>query len=136
MADIEGPTAINLSELVSNLPELPKAKKVVIDEFIIHRTIGTGSFGRVHLVKEKTNGKYWAMKALKKNEIVRNRQIEHTVNEKHILEMLDHPFIVRLFGTFQDSQYVFLILEYIQGGELFTFLRRSGVRFHVLSFNH
>lgn len=111
------------------LPALPKPKpKLILTDFVISRTIGTGSFGRVHLVKEKSSNKYFAMKALTKADIVRNRQVEHTINEKKILELMDHPFLVSLHATFQDSKNLFLVLEYIQGGELFTFLRKSGVR--------
>ncbi|KAL2912746.1 cAMP-dependent protein kinase catalytic subunit [Polyrhizophydium stewartii] len=64
------------------------------------------------------------MKVLRKNEIVKMRQVEHTINEKHILELLDFPFLVSMLGTFQDSANVYFILEYIQGGELFSYLRR------------
>ena len=112
---------------VSSTQPLPKLAKLGLSDFVINRTIGTGSFGRVHLVKDKSSSKYYAMKALIKAEVVQNRQVEHTVNEKKILEMLDHPFLVKLHATFQDSLHVFFVLEYIQGGELFTFLRKSGV---------
>jgi serine/threonine protein kinase len=111
------------------LPELPRPsdKKPDLQDFTVMRTLGTGSFGRVHLVKEKDGKQFFAMKALTKSEIVKNRQIEHTINEKNILAALDHPFIVRLHATFQDSKHLFLVLEYVQGGELFTFLRKQGV---------
>jgi serine/threonine protein kinase len=121
----------NSTRADKSLPELPKPvekPKLGLDDFHIHRTIGTGSFGRVHLVKEKSGSKYYAMKALVKSDIVKNRQVEHTVNEKKILEMLDHPFLVKLQATFQDSKNLFFVLEYIQGGELFTYLRKCGVR--------
>lgn len=68
------------------------------------------------------------MKVLKKSEIIKLRQVEHTMNEKQILEQLDHPFLVKILGTFQDSNNLYLVLEYVQGGELFTYLRKSGVR--------
>ena len=98
-----------------------------LDDFVIGRTIGTGSFGRVHMVKDKTTGQYCAMKALLKAEIVQGRQEEHTINEKKILELIDHPFVVKLITTFQDSKHLFFVMEYIQGGELFTYLRKCGV---------
>ena len=101
--------------------------KVKLEDLDIRNTLGTGSFGRVHLVKHKATGKHYAMKVLRKNEIIKLRQVEHTLNEKHILEQLDFPFLVKLFGTFQDSNNLYLVLEYIQGGELFSFLRKSGV---------
>jgi serine/threonine protein kinase len=106
----------------------PKSKQTINDYHIMN-TLGSGSFGRVHLVRSKLDNKFWAMKALKKSEIVKLRQVEHTVNEKQILEELNMPFLVKMAGTFQDSNSLFIILEYIQGGELFSYLRKSGVSF-------
>jgi serine/threonine protein kinase len=119
-------------------PPAPKPKyRFTINDFLIDRTLGTGSFGRVHLVRSKATGKYHAMKVLRKSEIVKMKQVEHTVNEKNILEQLDFPFLVSMLGTFQDSLNVYFVLEYVQGGELFSYLRRSGVslRFVFLSFH-
>ncbi|KAJ3324599.1 camp-dependent protein kinase catalytic subunit [Boothiomyces sp. JEL0866] len=112
-----------------------KIKKLKIEDLEIRNTLGTGSFGRVHLVKYKPTGKHYAMKVLKKAEIIKLRQVEHTMNEKNILEQLDFPFLVKILGTFQDSNNLYLVLEYVQGGELFTYLRKSG-RFpnHVARF--
>lgn len=109
--------------------------KFQLSDFELLKTLGTGSFGRVHLVRLKATGKYYAMKVMRKAEIVRLKQCEHTVNEKHILEKLDFPFLVGMLGTFQDSSNIYIVLEYVQGGELFSYLRRSG-RFanHVARF--
>ncbi|KAJ3246968.1 camp-dependent protein kinase catalytic subunit, partial [Borealophlyctis nickersoniae] len=98
-------------------------------------TLGTGSFGRVHLVRLKSTGRHYAMKVLRKSEIVKLKQVEHTINEKKILEQLDFPFLVGMLGTFQDAHNLYLVLEYVQGGELFSYLRKSG-RFpnHVARF--
>jgi protein kinase A len=95
-----------------------------LNSIIILQTLGTGTFGRVHLVRSKDNGKYYAMKAIKKSCVVSNHQVEHTMNEKKILENVRHPFFVRLQNTFQDSSHIFFITDYVCGGELFTCLRR------------
>ncbi|TPX32142.1 hypothetical protein SmJEL517_g04729 [Synchytrium microbalum] len=97
-----------------------------LSDFQIMNTLGTGSFGRVHLVQELATKEYRALKVMKKSEVVRLKQVEHTINEKTILEQLRHPFLVHLYGTFQDSQNLYLVLDYIPGGELFTYLRKSG----------
>lgn len=109
--------------------------KLSLDELSIINTLGTGSFGRVHLVQSKTSGKYYAMKALKKQAIVKMRQVEHTLNEKSILDRIDHPFIVNMVCSFQCPSNLYIVLEYVSGGELFSLLRRSG-RFqnHVARF--
>lgn len=107
-----------------------KAAKYSLADFQVERTLGTGSFGRVHLVKSKsqaTSKKYYALKVLKKSEIVRMKQVEHTINEKNILEKLDHPFLISMLGTFQDCANIYIIMEFVAGGELFSYLRRCGV---------
>ncbi|KNE59666.1 AGC/PKA protein kinase [Allomyces macrogynus ATCC 38327] len=96
-----------------------------LEDLEIRQTLGTGSFGRVHLVREKDTGKYFAMKVLKKTEVVKHKQVEHTLNEKHILEQLQHPFLVNLHSSFQDASRLYIVMDYITGGELFTYLRRS-----------
>ncbi|KAJ3295996.1 camp-dependent protein kinase catalytic subunit [Rhizoclosmatium sp. JEL0117] len=110
----------------ANAPPFKPKQKYNFADLSIDRTLGTGSFGRVHLVRLKTTGKYYAMKVLKKNEVVKMKQVEHTINEKNILEKLDYPFLVFMLGTIQDSHNLYFILEYVQGGEVFSFLRRSG----------
>lgn len=109
-------------------PVQPSKIKFQLSDFHVLRTLGTGSFGRVHLVQRKQTGEYLAMKVMKKAEIVRLKQVDHTMNEKHILDAIDHPFLVNMLGSFQDVQNLYLILEYVSGGELFSLLRRSQVR--------
>ncbi|KAJ3345143.1 camp-dependent protein kinase catalytic subunit [Entophlyctis luteolus] len=106
-----------------------------VRDFSIKRTLGTGSFGRVHLVKMLSTGSYYALKALTKKDIVRMHQVEHILNEKKILAALDMPFLVGMVASFQDAEHLYFVLEYVQGGELFSFLRKSG-RFeaHVARF--
>jgi protein kinase A len=70
------------------------------------------------------------MKVLKKSEVVRLKQVEHTNNEKLILEQVQHPFLVNLWGTFQDSANLYMVMDYVVGGELFSILRKTQVRYH------
>jgi len=71
-------------------------------------------------------GAPYAIKMLKKVEVVRLEQVEHIQSEKAILEALDFPYIVKMAGTFQDQLYLYMVLEYIVGGEFFTHLRKKG----------
>ncbi|KAF9578439.1 camp-dependent protein kinase catalytic subunit, partial [Lunasporangiospora selenospora] len=100
-------------------------RKFNLEDFRIHRTLGTGSFGRVHLVQSRFNSRFYAMKVLKKSEVVRLKQVEHTNNEKMILERVEHPFLINLWGTFQDVRNLYMVMDYVVGGELFTVLRKS-----------
>ncbi|KAI9209303.1 kinase-like domain-containing protein [Polychytrium aggregatum] len=88
--------------------------------------IGTGAYGKVFLVKKKTNSHLFAMKVLKKASIVIHaKETEHTITERSILERVQHPFIVKLHYAFQTSSKLYLILDYCQGGELFSYLARE-----------
>ena len=97
-----------------------------MDDFNVGVTLGTGSFGRVRFAVEKATGTSVAVKMLKKAEVVRLQQIEHMISERAILAALDHPFIVTMRGTFQDELYLYMVLEYVCGGEFFTHLRKAG----------
>ena len=101
-----------------------KKLKIKIKDYEQLKTVGLGSYGRVRLCKHKKTGDTFVMKILKKNEIIKQKQVDHVYSEFNILVNLKHPFIVQLLGyNFDDPKYVYFILEYIQGGELFTLLR-------------
>jgi len=94
--------------------------------------IGTGTFGKVLLVRRRNVGRgndnlptHFAMKVLRKTTIVQLRQVEHVNAERYILTFVNHPFIVNLYATFQDSLNVYMLMSYVPGGELFTHLRRA-----------
>jgi len=99
---------------------------MALDQFEQLVTLGTGTFGRVYLVRHRPSGKYYAMKTLKKSEVVRLKQVEHINSEKQILSSIRHPFIVNLYRSFQDDKYLYMLLEYVIGGEMFSHLRRAG----------
>ena len=103
-----------------------KILKVQISDFELLQTVGIGSFGRVRLCRHKKNTKVYVMKILKKAEIVKQKQVDHVYSEYNILAILNHPFIVELKGVnVNNPQYLYLILEYVAGGELFTLLRNN-----------
>ena len=98
--------------------------KIKLKDYEQLKTVGLGSYGRVRLCKHKKTGDIFVMKILKKNDIIKQKQVDHVYSEFNILINLKHPFIVQLLGyNFDDPKYVYFILEYIQGGELFTLLR-------------
>ena len=80
----------------------------------------------MRLAKSKANGRYYALKILKKAEIIRLKQVDHIISEYTILASISHPFIVCLNGITQDDKYLYLVLDYINGGELFVYLRSVG----------
>jgi serine/threonine protein kinase len=98
--------------------------KMTADDFEPLRCLGKGTYGTVILVKQRTTGRLYAQKQFKKASLVVHKKlIEQTKTERQILESVNrHPFVVKLFYAFQDREKLYLILEYGQGGELFTHL--------------
>ncbi|KAF8848621.1 Pkinase-domain-containing protein [Acephala macrosclerotiorum] len=99
--------------------------KYSLGDFEILRTLGTGSFGRVHLVQSKHNSRFYAVKVLKKAQVVKMKQVEHTNDERRMLQEVKHPFLITLWGTFQDSKNLYMVMDFVEGGELFSLLRKS-----------
>jgi len=95
-----------------------------VSDFDLRNTLGTGTFGRVRLCTYKD--KAYAMKILQKSEVIRLKQQEHICSERKILAAVSHPFIVVLYRTFQDVYCVHMLLEYVNGGEVFSHLRNAG----------
>ncbi|KAL9942046.1 hypothetical protein ACHAO5_008352 [Verticillium nonalfalfae] len=100
--------------------------KYTLTDFDLLRTLGTGSFGRVHLVQSKHNQRFYAVKVLKKAQVVKMKQVEHTNDERRMLGEVKHPFLITLWGTFQDSKNLYMVMDFVEGGELFSLLRKSG----------
>lgn len=101
------------------------SRKMTTDDFEPLRCLGKGAYGTVILVKQRTTGRLYAQKQFKKASLVVHKKlIEQTKNERQILESVNkHPFVVKLYYAFQDKERLYLILEYGQGGELFTHLK-------------
>ncbi|KAK7740570.1 cAMP-dependent protein kinase catalytic subunit [Cytospora paraplurivora] len=100
--------------------------KYSLADFEILRTLGTGSFGRVHLVQSRHNQRFYAVKVLKKGQVFKMKQVEHTNDERRMLGEVKHPFLITLWGTFQDSKNLYMVMDFVEGGELFSLLRKSG----------
>eukprot|EP01117_Protostelium_nocturnum_P008951 TRINITY_DN3213_c0_g1_i1.p1 TRINITY_DN3213_c0_g1~~TRINITY_DN3213_c0_g1_i1.p1 ORF type:complete len:442 (+),score=185.70 TRINITY_DN3213_c0_g1_i1:123-1448(+) len=101
------------------------AKTMSVSDFDRLAVIGKGSFGKVIQVRKKDTGKIYAMKVLNKKNILENRELEHTRTEKSILQKLAHPFLVNLIYSFQSSDKLYFVMDYINGGELFYHLQKE-----------
>lgn len=106
--------------------EAKEGKKFKLEDLQELRVVGKGSFGTVKLVKREDA--FYALKCLSKNDIKGQKRIEHVLNERDILFKLDqNPFCCRMYETLQDEQHLYIVLEYLPGGELLKLMRRQGV---------
>ncbi|TKA70788.1 hypothetical protein B0A49_07355 [Cryomyces minteri] len=113
-----------LGAVEGGFQEHPLTRKMAASDFEPLMCLGKGAFGTVHLVKHAATGRLYAQKQFRKASLtVHKRLVEQTKTERVILESVNrHPFVVKLYYAFQDHEKLYLILEYAQGGELFTHL--------------
>jgi protein-serine/threonine kinase len=103
------------------------------------KLLGRGDVGKVYLVRLKGTDKLFAMKVLKKEEMIQRNKVKRVLTEREILATTDHPFIVTLYCSFQGADKLYLVMEYCAGGEFFRMLQRqpskclpeSSVRFYA-----
>ncbi|OEL22377.1 Serine/threonine-protein kinase 38-like [Dichanthelium oligosanthes] len=99
--------------------------KMGVEDFELLTIIGRGAFGEVRLCREKTSKNVYAMKKLKKSEMLRRGQVEHVKAERNLLAEVDSAYIVKLYYSFQDEEFLYLIMEYLPGGDMMTLLMRK-----------
>ena len=107
--------------------EIRKKKMVhfCLEDFDVGETLGTGTFGRVRLSRCEKTAKCHALKIMKKSNVIELKQVDHINSEIKILSKINHPFIVNMDGYFQNSTNIYVVLEFVQGGELYTYLRKE-----------
>lgn len=96
--------------------------RLALDDFNTVKVIGKGAFGEVRLVQKKDTGKIYAMKTLLKSEMYKKDQLAHVKAERDVLADANSPWVVSLYYSFQDSLYLYLIMEFLPGGDLMTML--------------
>ncbi|KAJ1508488.1 hypothetical protein HMI54_008326 [Coelomomyces lativittatus] len=112
---------------VSFFREVVEGKKLSANSFDLLKVIGQGNFGRVLQVRKKDTGRIYAMKMLSKKSIIARQEVAHALSERNVLAQARSPFLVALKFSFQTSTKLYLILDYINGGELFYHLTNEQV---------
>jgi serine/threonine protein kinase len=102
------------------------------EDFDLVKTLGTGTFARVWMVRLANRkdiserNKVFALKILRKADVIRLKQVEHVRNERNVLAAVaGHPFITTMVASFQDQESLYMVLDYCPGGEVFSYLRRA-----------
>lgn len=97
-----------------------KQSSFTIDNFLIEKTIGEGTFGKVKLGVHLPTGEKVAIKILEKDKIQDNEDLERITREIKFLKILKHPNIIKIFQIIEDKKNYYIIMEYAKNGELFT----------------
>jgi len=100
-------------------------KRLTTDDFEPLVIIGRGAFGEVRLVKKKCSSEVFALKSMIKEAMVRKNQVGHVRAERDVLAVADNPWIVTLHYSFQDDQNLYMVMEFLPGGDLMTLLIRE-----------
>jgi serum/glucocorticoid-regulated kinase 2 len=99
---------------------------LTIDSFELLKVIGKGSFGKVMQVRKRDTLRIYALKTIRKAHIVSRSEVTHTLAERTVLAQVNNPFIVPLKFSFQSKEKLYLVLAFVNGGELFHHLQREG----------
>lgn len=113
------------TEFVRRYQEPPDSEKSPSDYDRI-KAIGNGAYGEVFLVRDKSTFTYHAMKVVTKKVVVERKHVKHLILEKKITQACQFPFLVALDEAFKDNLYLYFVLPYIAGGELFTYIQKYG----------
>ena len=105
----------------------PRATVTSIKDFAVIKPISKGAYGSVFLARKRATGDYYAIKVLKKSDMIAKNQITNVRAERTILmNRAQSPFVVRLFFTFQSAEYLYLVMEYLPGGDCASLVRVFG----------
>jgi len=117
-------TILNSQSSHSKQSELLAPVRVQLTRFA-YSSLSLGTFGRVQLVLHRPTNTFYALKTMSIKRVIESKQVEHVRNEKNILTRINHPFLVRLQWTTHTNALLYLLLEYLPGGELFQMMRKS-----------
>lgn len=102
-----------------------KRSRLGVEDFEALKVIGRGAFGEVRLVQKKDTGHVYAMKVLRKADMLEKEQVAHVRAERDVLVEADHQWVVKMYYSFQDPVNLYLIMEFLPGGDMMTLLMKK-----------
>ncbi|KAL2003775.1 hypothetical protein VTN02DRAFT_2269 [Thermoascus thermophilus] len=102
-----------------------KQRSMKLEDFELLKVVGKGSFGKVMQVMKKDTGRIYALKTIRKAHIISRSEVAHTLAERSVLAQINNPFIVPLKFSFQSPEKLYLVLAFVNGGELFHHLQKE-----------
>ncbi|KAK8943816.1 Serine/threonine-protein kinase AtPK1/AtPK6 [Platanthera guangdongensis] len=129
ISQIKAKEHISRSASESKMPpplHLSHKERIGIDDFDLIKSISSGAFGKVYLAKKRRTGDLFAIKVLKKLDMIRKNDVECILAERNILITVRNPFVVRFFYSFTCRENLYLVMEYLNGGDLYSLLQKVG----------
>ncbi|XP_076872215.1 protein kinase C delta type-like, partial [Brachyhypopomus gauderio] len=106
------------------LSRISHQTRITLEHFTFHKVLGMGGFGKVFLAELKGSEAWFAVKALKKDKVLKKKNVEYPMVEKRVLALAwDNPFLTHLYSTFQTKEHLFFVMEYVNGGDLYFHLK-------------
>ncbi|XP_037508351.1 serine/threonine-protein kinase tricornered isoform X5 [Rhipicephalus sanguineus] len=102
-----------------------KRSRLGVEDFEPLKVIGRGAFGEVRLVQKRDTGHVYAMKILRKADMLEKEQVAHVRAERDVLVEADHQWVVKMYYSFQDAINLYLIMEFLPGGDMMTLLMKK-----------
>lgn len=99
---------------------------VSIQDFELIKPISKGAYGRVFLARKKNTGDLYAIKVMNKRELFRKNQYNHIQAERRIMAHADSPFVVKMYFAFQSKNHLYLVMEFVNGGDLYSMIQSVG----------
>ena len=124
--DFDDVIETNLKEYLKNRLYL-QDDKIELSDLVFYKSLGKGSYGNVSLVKAEKNSYFYAIKNISNKQILYSKLAKNIELERGILLQIDHPFIVKLVKSLKDEKYIYYLMDYIKGKELYDVIRDIGI---------
>lgn len=97
-----------------------------ISDFEVIKPISKGAYGKIFLARKKSTGDLYAIKALRKGDLIRKNMTSYVMTERRVMALAQAPFVVKLYYAFESAEFLFLVMEYMIGGDMSSTIQERG----------